>query len=246
VKRIVHTAAALLIGNELLSGKVADENLFPLATTLRGLGIALRRVVVVADDPAEIAAELNLLRHSHDVVLTSGGVGPTHDDVTLVAVAQAFEVPAVRHPMLSEMLRAHYKASLNDAHLRMALVPEGAALLSAEGIVWPTVVMGNVWVFPGVPKLFRMKLLVLREHLQGPAPFFSRAVFCQLDEGQLTESLDAVVKDFPSVEIGSYPRLFDSDYKTKITFDARSESDVEQALTAFCALLPGGEPIRVA
>ncbi|MEN9580464.1 MAG: hypothetical protein RJA70_3473 [Pseudomonadota bacterium] len=244
VIRTVDTAAALVIGNELLSGKVADQNLHPLAVTLRGLGITLKRVVVTADDRELLAAELKLLKASHDVVFTSGGVGPTHDDVTLEAVADAFGVAASVHPVLADMLRVHYQEALTEAHLRMALVPEGAELLTAQGIGWPTVVKGNVWVLPGVPKLFRMKLTVLREHLKGPQPFFSRAVYCQLDEGHLKTWLDAIVSEFPDVEIGSYPRLFDADYKTQVTFDARNAAQAERAQSAFCALLPRGEPVR--
>src|SRR3712207_4764888 len=124
--RVVETASALVIGNELLSGKVAEGNVFELARTLRALGIELRRVVFVPDELATIAREVRELSAAHDLVVTSGGVGPTHDDITVEAVAQAFGVAAVVEPSLADWLRRFYGERCTDAHLRMALIPEGA------------------------------------------------------------------------------------------------------------------------
>ncbi len=244
-KQTVETAAALLIGNELLSGKIRDENLHALAQALRAVGVRLTRAAFIEDDREVIKNELNLLRNSHDLVVTSGGVGPTHDDVTLESVADAFGVPAVEHPVLAEMLRGYYKDGITDGHLRMALVPEGAELVTTDDIRWPTVRMGNVWVLPGVPQIFRMKLMVLRSYVQGPKPFFSLAAFVQMEEGELKPHLDRIVASFSDVEVGSYPKFFDKDYKTKVTFDGRDQHSVERALSAFCDSLPDGEPQRV-
>ena len=133
------SAAALVIGNELLSGKVEEANVVVLARTLRGLGVELRRVVVILDDIDEIAREVKALSKSHDWVFTSGGVGPTHDDVTVEGVAKAFGVAAVEHPFLAKQLRDHYKERCTDGHLRMALVPEGATLETSAEIRWPTI-----------------------------------------------------------------------------------------------------------
>jgi molybdenum cofactor synthesis domain-containing protein len=242
---IVRTAGVLLIGNELLSGKVHESNLVELARTLRALGIALRRVVVVPDEIAEIAREVRTLSDSFDVVFTSGGVGPTHDDVTIEGVSRAFGVSARIDDTIAKLLRAAYGDACSDDHLRMALVPEGALLATTPEVSWPTPVMKNVWILPGVPEIFRMKLAVVRERMRGPQPFVSRAVFTKLDEADLKPLLDRIVAAHPSVEVGSYPKWFDPSYKTKITFDARSLGDVERASAAFVALLPEGEPQRI-
>jgi len=235
--RVVETAIAVLIGNELLSGKVHEANLVELARTLRSLGISLRRVVVIPDELDLIAEEVGAASRSHDVVFTSGGVGPTHDDVTIEAVARAFGVGARVDASMAEMLRAAYGERCTEHHLRMALVPEGAALASTADERWPTVVMNNVWVLPGVPQIFRSKLSVLRAFLRGPQAFCSRAVLTRLDEGKLKPLLDRVVAEHPGVDVGSYPKWFDASYKTKITFDSRDAAAVDAALEAFVATL---------
>ncbi len=242
---VVNTAAALLIGNELLSGKVREANLFELAHTLRALGVRLERVVMVSDDVAAIAAEVALLSSQYDVLFTSGGVGPTHDDVTIEAVAQAFGVATHVDPSVAKLLSDAYGEACSEAHLRMALVPDGAHLTTNDEVPWPTVVMRNVWMLPGIPEVFRMKLSVIRSALRGPAPFFSRAVFTRLDETDLKPLLDQVVAAYSDVEVGSYPKWFDPSYKTKVTFDARERERLESALAAFMELIPQAVVIRV-
>ncbi|HEX4475520.1 MAG TPA: molybdopterin-binding protein [Polyangiaceae bacterium] len=236
------TAAALLIGNELLSGKVHESNLVELARTLRSLGVALRRVVMLPDEMDAIAAEVRALSDTHDVVFTSGGVGPTHDDITLEAVAKAFGVKAVVHPEFEALLQAVYGDRMTDAHRRMALAPEGAELVSHAEARWPTVVMKNVWVLPGVPEAFRMKLGVVRAKVRGASRFVTREVITKMDEPDLKPLLDRVVAAHPDVEIGSYPKWFDPRYKTKVTFDGTDESKVVAAQEDFVAQLPEGEP----
>jgi molybdenum cofactor synthesis domain-containing protein len=239
------TAAALVVGNELLSGKVQDENVLALAKTLRAIGIDLRRVVLVLDDVATIVEEVRRLSSEHDVVFTSGGVGPTHDDLTVEAVALAFGRRVVTNPTMEAMLRAHYRERCTEGHLRMALVPEGADLAVSREVSWPTIIVQNVWLLPGVPEIFRMKLAVVRERLSGGIPFVSRAVFTMMDEGHLKPLLDAVVAAHPKVEVGSYPRWADPSYRTKLTFDGRDAVSVDAAVDAFVKLLPAGEPQRV-
>jgi molybdopterin-biosynthesis enzyme MoeA-like protein len=172
-------------------------------------------------------------------------VGPTHDDVTLEAVAHAFGVRTHVHPEIEAMLRGAYGDATTEGHLRMALVPEGAELLRSEELRWPTVVMRNVWVLPGVPEAFRMKLALVRERVRGPVTFLSRAVFTHLDEAELKPLLDAVVAGHPEVEVGSYPKWFDTTYKTKVTFDAREHDRLDAAVGQFLESLPEGEPQRI-
>jgi molybdenum cofactor synthesis domain-containing protein len=236
--QVTGTAALVLVGNELLSGKVQERNLEPLAATLRALGIRLERVVVVADERPAIAAEVRAASERYDLVVTSGGVGPTHDDVTLEGVADAFGVPLENHPHLVALLRDVYGERCTEDHLLMARVPIGSELRSSAEVKWPTVVMHNVWIMPGVPELFRMKLVILREHLVGAVRIASRALFTQMEETDLKPLLDRVVADHHAVEIGSYPKWFDATYKTKVTFDGASESEVEAAHAELLALLP--------
>ena len=237
------TAAALIIGDEILSGKVDDANAGALARLLRGLGVLLQRVVIVMDDVDTIAHEVRELAASHDWLFTSGGIGPTHDDLTIRAVAKAFGVPVVSSPEMESLLRAHYRDRCAVGHLRMALIPEGASLEGAPEVAWPTVRLSNTWLLPGIPEVFRMKLAVVASRIGVVGhPFVSKAVYVRMDEGILAPLLEAVVVDFPDVSVGSYPKWLGAEYKTKLTFDGRDEGRVVAARDAFVALLPSGEP----
>lgn len=239
------TAAAIVIGNELLSGKIEEKNLLELSRMLRELGIRFVRAVVIADEIAVIRREVEELSRTVDVVFTSGGVGPTHDDVTIEAVAQAFGVDCVVDPVLERLLKKLYGEELTEAHLRMALVPCGAELVSKTDAHWPATLVRNVFVLPGVPEIFRMKLESVRAHLSGSLPFISQAAFVTLEEVELKERLDAVVMRHPDVEVGSYPKWRDPAYRTKVTFDARDRAAVESALQDFLAQLEPGAVVRV-
>jgi len=243
-QRVVRTAAALVIGNELLSGKVLDANVHALAGTLRALGIRLSRVVMLPDEIGVLADEVRRLSAEFDVVFTSGGVGPTHDDVTVEAVARAFSVDVVLDPTLSELLRGVYGERITDAHLLMARVPVGAELYGSPEVQWPTPVMNNVWILPGVPDLFKLKLLTARAWLRGPTAFASRALFLRLEEPLVKPMLDTVVGRHPRVEIGSYPKWFDPTYRTQITFDAETTDAAQAALDDLRNLLAPEDIVR--
>lgn len=252
------TAALLLIGNELLSGKVQDANLIVLARDLRALGVKLSRVVMVLDDVETIAREVRVLSSSHDWLFTSGGVGPTHDDVTLASVAQAFGVAIERRIELVTLLQSLYGERCTEGHLRMADLPAGAELVAemdhdpdvlevhGKTMPWPATLVRNVFVLPGIPQIFEMKLSAVRARLRklGARPFVTHSVFTDMDEGQLKPLLDAVVARYPDVDVGSYPTWIGAPYSTKLTFDARDAARVKEAADAFCATLPPGEPKR--
>ena len=217
-----------------------------LARTLRRLGILLRRVAIVMDDVDTIVREVRELSSTHDWLFTSGGVGPTHDDVTIEAVARAFDTRVVSAPRVESLLREHYKESCTAGHLRMALMPEGATLEVTPDITWPTIRLRNVWLLPGIPEVFRLKLAVVADRIGSAGrAFISHAVYVLLDEGVLAPLLDRVVAEFRDVSIGSYPKWRHPDYKTMLTFDGRDEARVLAARDAFVALLPPGEPQRV-
>jgi molybdopterin-biosynthesis enzyme MoeA-like protein len=240
VPEVVDSSAFLAIGNELLSGKVAEANLFPLATTLRALGIELRSAEVLGDDIPLLADAIKRLSSSHGLLVTSGGVGPTHDDVTMEAVARAFGRSVVRHPELIEWVHRTFGDRTTEAHLRFADVPEGALLRAAPDVAWPTPVVGNVWILPGVPEVFRMKLATLRAWVTGPRPFITRALVLNRDEVELKDLLDLVVAAHPDVTIGSYPALFNPRYRTRVTFDGSSEAAVGAALQDLRARVESG------
>jgi molybdenum cofactor synthesis domain-containing protein len=230
------TAAILLIGNEILSGKVEDENARFLTRELRALGVSLRRIEVVPDVIDDIVASVRAMSPRFDHVFTSGGVGPTHDDVTLHAVAEAFAMDVVRHPELEALLRAGYGDRLHERDLRMADVPAGTRLEYGPGgprgearAPWPVVVVRNVWVLPGVPSIFRRKFEAVRELFRA-GPIHGRALFSRAGEGTIAGALDEAVAAFPEVEIGSYPHPEARDYRVKITIDGRDGPRVDEAV----------------
>lgn len=223
------TAAALIIGNEILSGKIVDTNTTFLARGLFELGIELRRVVVCRDEVGTIARELTELRDAHDLVFTSGGVGPTHDDVTIEGVAESFGRPVVRSEGVANMIRHYYGDRTTDAHLRMANMPEGAEMIRSSEAPWPTVVIENVFVLPGVPEIFELKFTDLRKRLDDGREFHSEAVFTLAGEGEIASLLERIAEAFPGVMVGSYVKWKADDYRTKITFDGNDDAPVKRA-----------------
>jgi molybdenum cofactor synthesis domain-containing protein len=237
------TAAAIVVGNEILSGKISEANVYELAGVLRSSGVVLSRVVVIPDELETIAREVKTLASECDYIVTSGGVGVTHDDVTIAAVARAFEVPVVRDPELEALIRGHYGEKIHENHLALANVPQGALKLRAEGAVWPLIAIKNVFILPGIPEIFARKLQILRAHLKNAgAPFLSRSVYTRMDEALLKPILDEVVAGHRSVEVGSYPRWNDPRYDTRLTLDGTDREAVERALEHLLKLLPTGEP----
>lgn len=241
---IARSAAAILVGNELLSGATQDANLRELARVLHTLGIKLERVLVVPDEIETIARDVRDLSQSFDVVFTSGGVGPTHDDVTIAAVARAFDVDVAVDERLLRAISDHCVGTQTKFHERMARVPRGACTLVSE-FSWPTIVMQNVWILPGIPGVFRQKLGVVRMYLRGAVTFSHRSVLCQSDELQLVASIEEAVRRFVTVSIGSYPAASAKDPNTRVTFDGTNHALVEQACAYFISLLPPDEVLGV-
>jgi molybdopterin-biosynthesis enzyme MoeA-like protein len=242
---VSRSAAALVIGNEILTGKVREANVHVLSRELFGLGVSLRRVVVCPDEVEVIAADLSALRGAHDLVFTSGGVGPTHDDVTLIAVARSLGRPLARSSLIESLIRRHWGERVTEQHLRMADVPEGADLLHGEDVPWPVICVENVFVLPGVPEIFAFNLRALRPRIAGGVPFVSRALYTQCDEGEIAALLERVERAHPGVAIGSYPRFRDPTYRVKLTFDGRVPREVEAALEACRAALPAALIVKV-
>lgn len=234
------TARAIIVGNEILTGKIADQNLSVLARTLRAVGVRLVSAATIPDDLRVIAREVRSAAKTHDWVFTSGGVGPTHDDVTIDAVARAFSQPVVVSRSLARLIRTTYADKLRDGHLLMARVPRGSKLVASQEIPWPVVRMRNVWVLPGVPEIFEMKMRLVEKTLGAHPRFHSIALLTRLDEGNLKPLLDRVVTAYPDVDVGSYPRWTDPLARTKLTFDGHDRDRLEGARDALVAMLPEG------
>ena len=238
------TAGIILIGNEILSGKIIDANAAYLCRELRELGVEVGRILVIPDDVVCIAEEVAAFSRTFDFVFTSGGVGPTHDDVTIEGVARAMGVPVVRHPELVALLERYYRDTLTEAALRMAEIPKGAKLISDNGLRFPNVAMGNVYVLPGVPEIFRRKFDAMRERFRD-APIHLKNVFVRIGEGTLADYLNRLLGDFPLLLVGSYPELSNPEYQVKVTLESRDRGYLEQALTDLLARLPADAVVKV-
>ena len=193
------------------------------------LGIELRRVVVCPDEIETIGRDLSELRAAHDLVFTSGGVGPTHDDVTIDGVAVSFGRPVVRSAAVEKMIRHYYGDRATDAHFRMANMPEGAEMIRSSEAPWPTVVIDNVFVLPGVPEIFELKLADLRKRLDEGYEFHSQAIYTLCDEGEIAGLLERIAEAFPGVMVGSDVKWQAEDYRTKLTFDGTDREAVARA-----------------
>jgi molybdenum cofactor synthesis domain-containing protein len=232
---VADTAGIIVIGDEILSGKFADENAPFLVGELRALGCDLRRIAVIPDDRGEIAATVADFSGRFDHVFTSGGVGPTHDDVTMEAIAAAFGVAVVVEPRLEKVLRDYWGAAMPPANIRLAHVPQGSELVGDDS-VWPVVRFRNIHILPGVPALFRRKFTSIRERFRG-RPVIERRVYCKGEEGALAPHLDAVVAEFPAAKLGSYPRFEETRFKVMITIEAADEATADDAAARLRALV---------
>jgi molybdenum cofactor synthesis domain-containing protein len=223
------TAALVVIGNEILTGKVADTNSHFLCKELNFLGLDLCRIVTIPDDFDLIGKVVRECAEAFDWVFTSGGIGPTHDDMTVPAIAAGFGVPAVRHPLLETSLRKHYGARLTEDHLLMALVPQGAELVELESLFVPQIVFRNVYILPGVPQLFQAKFNAIKHRFRG-TPVVLREIFMKADEGVIAASLRETQARHPGLLIGSYPNFSRGEYSVKVTLESRDGSVVAVAL----------------
>ncbi len=238
------TAGILVIGNEILSGKVVDSNSPYLCRELRVLGVDVLRIVTIPDEIATIAAHVREMSQSFDFVFTSGGIGPTHDDLTIDGVAAAFgRGLELSHSIEDRLTRANGERP-SQAQLKMAMVPAGAVLLDAGDLWFPLVVVENVHIFPGVPELLHKKFQSARERFRG-IPFVLRRVFVKARESDIAPDLDALLSRFPELLLGSYPRLAEKDWNVLLTLESRDDSYLQSALDDLLRRLPPESIFRV-
>jgi molybdenum cofactor synthesis domain-containing protein len=224
------TAALLIIGNEILSGRTQDKNLAYLAGELNRAGIQLREVRVVPDMEQEIIAAVNALRSRYDYVFTTGGIGPTHDDITSASIAKAFGVKLIRHPVAEAALRAHYTPEqINEARLKMADVPEGSTLIPNIVSAAPGFRFENVFILAGVPKIMQAMLAAAIPHLKSGAVVYSASTSTNLPEGTIAAGLTEIQARYPDLDIGSYPYYKQGDVATTLVFRGIDRDRAESA-----------------
>ena len=230
------TAAIIIIGNEILTGQTEDQNASFLIGELHELGVALRRILTIGDDVEEIAAAVRDFSSRFDFVFTSGGVGPTHDDVTIEGIARAFDRRIVRHPGLFAVIHDYFGDRADEARIRMADAPEGSELIYSASTRWPVLATANVYVLPGVPEIFRAKFAAIRERFRA-APFHTASIFTREEEFDIASRLNQAAELNPRVAIGSYPNFDSDDYSVKITVEATEPEAVERARALLLKLL---------
>jgi len=233
---MVKTAGIIVIGNEILSGKTRDENSPYLVRELRDLGVEVRKISVIPDELHHISDEVRNFSKSYDYVFTTGGVGPTHDDLTMEGIADAFGRRIHRNLEIEASIRHFYPHELIDGNLRMADVPEGSRLVGGKGMWFPVVTVENVYIFPGVPEILQRKFDRIRETFR-EAPFYLREVYLKADEGQIAGTLHLVLKDFPDLLLGSYPYFDNPVYSIKLTLESKDSMYLERAHAALLSRL---------
>ncbi len=233
------SAALLVIGNEILSGKVRDTNSAFLAVELRKLGVDLERILTIPDDIDLIARETRQMSEAYDFVFTSGGIGPTHDDMTMDGIAAAFGRELEMNQSMVDRMARYSTKPLNDAMRKMAIIPSGAEILDVGGLWFPIVIVENVHIFPGIPELFEKKFHSISDRFSG-VPFVLRKLYVRENESEIADTLNALLEAFPDLMLGSYPRINEEHYRVMLTLESRDADYVDRATDQLARSLPSG------
>ena len=240
------SACLLIIGNEILSGRTRDRNLLTLASKLGNIGIKLCEVRVIADDEEAIVAAVNATRISFDYIFTTGGIGPTHDDITTASIAKALDRRLIRDPRALARLEAYYPPEKRTcARLKMADLPEGAALID-NPVSWaPGFNIENIYVLAGVPTIMESMLEGLIPQLKGGPPLLSMSLSCDMAEGAIASDLRDLQENYPMIAIGSYPYMREGKYGTTIVLSGTNELLLKKALEDVRTIFiqAGGSPL---
>jgi molybdenum cofactor synthesis domain-containing protein len=241
------TAALLIIGNEILSGRTHDKNIAHIAGKLTEVGIRLREVRVVPDIEEEVVHAVNRLRAKYTYLFTTGGIGPTHDDITAECIAKAFGRALIRHPEADRRLVEHYQRTgmdYNEMRQRMANTPEGASLIDNPVSTAPGFQVDNVYVMAGVPRIMQAMLDNVLPTLVGGPKMLSRTVVAELGEGVIAGGLRDIQNQFPGIDIGSYPAYTNEGFRTSLVLRGTDAEELETACDAVRQLVRslGAEP----
>ena len=235
------TAAMLVIGDEILSGRTRDANMHHLANVLTERGIDLKEVRVISDDPDAITDAVKALSQAYDHLFTSGGIGPTHDDITADNVARAFDTPIDVRDDARALLEAHYQKSgqsLNDARLRMARIPEGATLIDNPVSIAPGFTLGNVHVMAGVPRIFEAMLESVLPKLTGGSPVMSQSLQIMRPEGDIAGPLADLAARYPDLSMGSYPFQREGAFGAHVVLRGTDADRLDAAMTELRKAFP--------
>jgi len=235
----IWTAALVVIGDEILSGRTHDRNIAQVASWLQVQGIRLMEVRVVPDIGVRIAEAVNALRNTHDYLFTTGGIGPTHDDITVDAVAAALGLKVVVHPEAKRILEAYYatRGGLTAARLRMARVPEGADLIPNRMSGAPGIRIGNIFLMAGVPHIASQMLDALTGTLEGGAPLLTETIGCWVPESEVADLLREVEKAHPDCSIGSYPFFREGKVGANFVIRSTDAAELASCVDALCEAL---------
>jgi molybdenum cofactor synthesis domain-containing protein len=238
------TAGIIIIGDEILSGKIQDQNSHFMVKELRLRGVDVRRISVIPDDIQEIATEVKKFSERFDYVFTAGGIGPTHDDVTIEGIAKAFDVKLIFNAALKKLIHKRYGKDLTPEQLKMAEVPEGAVIMKDEAIKFPIIIFRNVYILPGIPEYLEKKFIAIQKFFHDQ-PILLKKVYLKEYEPEIAPFLNEVVKKFKDVKIGSYPVVGNKDYHVMVTLESFEENNLNSALNEILQKIPKRKVVKV-
>jgi molybdenum cofactor synthesis domain-containing protein len=238
------TAGIIIIGDEILSGKVQDLNSQFMARELRQHGIDLRHISVIPDDVQEIAKEVKEFSEKFDYVFTAGGIGPTHDDVTIEGIAKAFGVRLILNDSIKKFLNKRYGKHLTPEQLKVAEIPNGAELIKDDTIAFPLLIFRNIYILPGIPEYLEKKFFVIEKLFNEP-PFLLKKIYIKEYEPEIAPLLNQLVKRHKNVKIGSYPVVGNKDYYLMITLESMNIKSLNSALKDLMEKIPKKKVIKV-
>ena len=238
------TAGIIIIGNEILSGKVQDVNSFYLASELRSLGVDVRKISMIPDETDLIGREAVEFSGMYDYVFTAGGVGPTHDDVTMAGIAEGFGVELAENSEIREFLCSRYKTELNSSIIKMMMVPEGSKINCSKNVRFPVISFKNIFIFPGIPQYLKNKFPLIKEMFRGQE-FHLKRIYMNCHETEIADILNNVVAGNKDVSFGSYPVLGEPDFRVILTAESKFSDRLEKALDELLEKLPQEIIVRI-
>lgn len=238
------TAGIIIIGNEILSGKVTDKNSPYLCKELRILGVEVKQIITIPDVPEVIGKTVQEFSKRFSWVFTSGGIGPTLDDVTVPSIAKEFGAALYESPQIIQAIYKYRGDKMTDAHRRMAMIPEGSELIEYTEGRPPQLQFHNIFIFPGIPEFLKVRFSGIRERFR-TTPIVMKQIFLKADEGDIAMWLDETQEAYPELQLGSYPKISGSDYNVKLTLECRDEKYLQKASDFLCKLLKNESILRI-
>lgn len=239
------SAGIIIIGDEILSGMVRDTNSAFIIDNLRDIGIQTRRVLFIGDVIEEIGEAVKEFSRNYDLVFTSGGIGPTHDDVTIEAIAKGFSVGVVKNPVIIDKLRQIIGREPTEVQERMAFIPEGAEVVTDLEVGLPMIVFKNIYILPGIPKCLQRKMTLIKRILGSGRPPYVKKVYVNEHESMIANTLSDMASRDYSIKIGSYPTMDNLEYRVMVTFTGYDKDRLDQSVRRFVDSLSDKKVVRI-